>query len=303
MKKLKGGAVTKIEITRSGETIELTTKADVEKACIDEHSIKFSQTNNTPPMQSPLCELLGDLANTTFCQNILLGTAVFPPELEPSTVAFLQQLKKPDDVTLDSVSTYISPETWSNGWNKAKEKTSAASFTGLHFGHLKASSTDEFLTQFELSLAQIAYCSGQPPQSWTNSVICMIKKKSQVEHISGLRSIVLTEADFNYNNKLLGKTAMTIAEDGNYLAQEQYGSRKGKSSIDHAINKRISYDILRQFRSPGALCSNDAKSCYDRIVHTIAILAYRRLGIARPPVECMIRTIQLMKPLTNSYKR
>ena len=246
-------------------------------------------------MQPPLCDLLGPLANTQFCEDILQGTAVFPEGLDPYTVDFLKQLQKPPTVTLNEISTAISPTDWADGWNKMKETTTAASLTGLHFGHLKASASDDFLSQFESSLAQISYSSGSIPSSWTNSVICMIKKKSQLEHISSLRSIVLTEADFNYNNKILGKTAMMVAEDKNLLAPEQYGSRKGRSAIDHAIHKRLSYDILRQSRTPGALCSNNAKSCFDRIVHTIAILAYWRLGIAKPPVESMIKTIQAMK--------
>ena len=44
------------------------------------------------------------------------------------------------------------------------------------------------------------------------------------------------------------------------------------------------YDTLRLNRRPGALCSNDAKSCYDRILH----------WIASPSVESMLKTIQNM---------
>lgn len=84
----------------------------------------------------------------------------------------------------------IRSEDWAKGWSKMKETTSAADFTGLHFGHLKACSTDKFLTDFEASLSQISYSSGSVPANWTQSIICMIKKKSQVDHISGLRSIV-----------------------------------------------------------------------------------------------------------------
>ena len=171
----------------------------------------------------------------------------------------------------------------------------SAGLSGIHFGHLKSCAKDQFLSSFEASLAQIAFGSGTPAESWTTSVICMIKKKQQEEHISRLRSIVLTEADFNFNNKILGKLTLQVAEEKGAIAKEQYGSRKGRSSIDHALNKRLFYDIVRQSRRPAALCSNDAKSCYDRIVHTVAILAYRQLGIAHPPMECMIKTIQNMK--------
>ena len=43
------------------------------------------------------------------------------------------------------------------------------------------------------------------------------------------------------------------------------------------------------------LCSNDAKSCYDRIVHLIASIAMQHLGLPPEPIKCMITTIQDME--------
>jgi hypothetical protein len=65
---------------------------------------------------------------------------------------------------------------------------------------------------------------------------------------------------------------MAHAKKHDQLAAEQYGSRKRKMAILHALNKRLTYDILRQTKTSGALCSNDAKSCYDRILHWVASL-------------------------------
>jgi hypothetical protein len=123
----------------------------------------------------------------------------------------------------------------------------------------------------------------------------MIQKKANVDLVNKLQTIVLTEADFNYCNKVLGKSTLEHAEKNNLLPKEQYGSLKGHNLIDHAVHKRLTYDIMRQSRRPGVLCSNDAKSCFDRVVHSIAMLAYRRLGIPTPPVLCMLETIQHMK--------
>jgi len=88
---------------------------------------------------------------------------------------------------------------------------------------------------------------------------------------------------------------MSIAEQHNQLALEQYGSRKGLTAIEHGLNKRLTFDIIRQLRRPSALCSNDAKSCYDRIVHSVATLSMRHLGIPEAPIVSMFRTIQDMK--------
>ena len=46
---------------------------------------------------------------------------------------------------------------------------------------------------------------------------------------------------------------------------------------------------------PVAACSNDARSCYDGIVHVAAFLALRQLGIPKPMIISMLRTIQLIE--------
>jgi hypothetical protein len=51
-------------------------------------------------------------------------------------------------------------------------------------------------------------------------------------------------------------------------------------------------DLLRQKRQADALCLNDAKSCYDRIVHNIATLAMRRTGMPAEPIRSMLDTLQ-----------
>jgi hypothetical protein len=56
----------------------------------------------------------------------------------------------------------------------------------------------------------------------------IIQKKERLNLVSKLRTITLTEADFNFNNKVLGKETLRHAEANNLIAKEQYGSRKGK---------------------------------------------------------------------------
>ena len=51
-------------------------------------------------------------------------------------------------------------------------------------------------------------------------------------------------------------------------------------------------DLLRLRRQAGALCSNDAKSCYDRIVHNVAALAMRRQGAPKNAVNSLLLTLQ-----------
>jgi hypothetical protein len=95
------------------------------------------------------------------------------------------------------------------------------------------------------------------------------------------------------NNKKLGRDMMSFAESCKVLAPEQFGSPKNHQSIFLAVlNKRLTMDVLRQRRQAGTLCSNDAKSCYDHIIHNVAALCMRRMGLPREPVESMFLTLQ-----------
>ena len=93
---------------------------------------------------------------------------------------------------------------------------------------------------------------------------------------------------------------MRLAEKHGRLVPEQYGSRRFHTSIDQVVNKRLTYDCIRQLRVDAALCSNDAKSCYDRITHPAAGLALRRAGTPIPAVRCMLGTIQELRHFIRS---
>ena len=293
--KHRGGGITRVEVLSStGELTELTTKSQIESACIKENKLKYRQTENTPCMQGQLRRDLGPTGLTESATHIIAGTYIIPATAPPYAQEFFRQFKQ-QRLTHPPPPNIMTTASFKNGWKKIKETTSAASITGIHFGHLKSSSLDPALSDFEAAISNVPYSTGYNPVQWRKSICCMIKKKADVDLVTKLRTIVLTEADFNFNNKKLGKESLLHAELNDLLAKEQYGSRKGKRSIDHALNKRLIYDIFRQTRKPGALCSNDAKSCYDRVLHSITMLAFRRLGFPTPPVDCMLKAIQQMK--------
>jgi hypothetical protein len=85
---------------------------------------------------------------------------------------------------------------------------------------------------------------------------------------------------------------MLNAERHKTLAKEQYGSRKRHHAIDLALNKVLTNDILRQAKCTGAVCSNDAKACYDLIGHAQASLCMQRQGVPQSAVRCLFTTLQ-----------
>jgi len=79
------------------------------------------------------------------------------------------------------------------------------------------------------------------------------------------------------------------------LAPEQYGSRAGLAAIFQSLNMQLFLDVVRQRKLPAAICSNDAKACYDRIVHAFAALAALRLGVPLTAIQVMFGTIQQLR--------
>jgi len=91
----------------------------------------------------------------------------------------------------------------------------------------------------------------------------MLEKLIGKGNVEKLHIIMLFEADFNHNNKWLGRVTMDTAENQKLLTPEQYRIRKNKVVGTQCLNKRQFNDLHQFTIKPAALCSNDAKSCYN----------------------------------------
>ena len=144
-------------------------------------------------------------------------------------------------------------------------------------------------------MSSIPFVAGYTPQAWYDATDVMIPKKADSIAVEQLRIIILYHALFNQANKAIGRALLHHAEQFSQIPPEAYGSRRNHRAIECALNKVLTADIWRQSRRTGALCSNDAKSCYDRIVHSVAILAMRRLGLSPETCHVMIGTLDQVR--------
>ena len=158
----------------------------------------------------------------------------------------------------------------------------------------KVNATDPLLCELDTIMREIPFRTGYSLHRWRHGIDVELQKEHDNYNIERMRTIVLIEADHNMNNKLLGKRAMAYGEEHNAIAPEQYGSRKNLSAAQASVNNRLMYDIMRQTRKGGIVCSNDAQSCYDRIVHSVLSLSLQRIGVPPGPIQSMITTIQHM---------
>jgi hypothetical protein len=70
---------------------------------------------------------------------------------------------------------------------------------------MKAHGTSEYLTKMDTMMANLPYHYGFLPLRWCKGVDVMLEKKPGAHQLSKLRAILLYEADFNQNNKRLGR--------------------------------------------------------------------------------------------------
>jgi hypothetical protein len=270
-----------------GSWMELSERTDIERALHSELASRFNQAATTPFCQEPLRSEVGPCATTTSARDILSGTYT-PDNIDYWAAQLIPFLKQEIPTTGP---TYYSIQQHIAGWKRVKERTSAGP-SGITIPHMKAHGRSFLLSNIDTIMSNLPYVHGFSPSRWRKGLDVMLEKKPGIRKINTLRAILLYEADFNQNNKCLGREMLYRAEDYQAVAREQFGSRKNLSATDQSLNMALTFDIWRQLRQNGALCSNDAKSCYDRIVHNCASLCMQRIGTPIQPIISMFQTIQ-----------
>jgi hypothetical protein len=267
-------------------TKECTTKADIESACLAKNDSHFSQSLGTPFLSQPLLDEFGLLGDSHVSAQVMNGTYMPPMGTDPHACLLLPIFHKGDHV--EDFSMNITHDEFVQSWRRARECT-AGGLSRLHLGHFKALLNAESpnLINLEVAILTIVVQSGYPLSWWRVGLNVMLLKKPGVYDVTSCRTILLNEPDFNNLLKILGRRTMLDAEKFHVLAPEQYGSRKSLMSIRQALNKVLTYDLIHQRRIPAAMCSNDAKLCYDRIVHSVAKLALLRCGAPEPTVDSL----------------
>ena len=114
------------------------------------------------------------------------------------------------------------PTEFRRSWKKMKEKTS--SHGNLHFGHFKAACNHNKNILLHYALAEIPFRTGFSPLRWQQATNVMILKKAGLYNLEKLRTLCLFQADFNHNNKFLGKSTMAHATEHQLTAAEQYST-------------------------------------------------------------------------------
>ena len=121
---------------------------------------------------------------------------------------------------------------------------------------------------------------GFAPIRWQHCINAVLEKIPGQPLLERLRVIILFEADFNFMLKVIfGRRLMYHAEAHTGLGTDNHGCRAGRQVQDAILEKLLLYEFTRLSRTSLITVDNDAKSCFDRIIKTLAMLACIAYGL------------------------
>lgn len=220
--------------------------------------------------------------------SLLEGRYNIPSSLDEPTKRFLSYCQfqpghQPE--TMD-----VSYEEHCHFWSRNKENKGSEPH-GLHNGHFKAALESPLVSCCDAIFRNIPVNTGFVPDNWKHLMNFAIEKKPGEFRLSKMRTIQMMNSEFQANNKKMGKTVMKFAEEHQLIPPGQCGARKRHQAIDLALSKRLIWDMLILQGRPAGWISNHAKSCFDRGVHWVAIIALLRFGITWRAVSMAFETL------------
>ncbi len=160
----------------------------------------FQLTAHSPFLVNPLRFELGLLGTSPAAQSILQGTYQCPAEVDQYTQQLIAVLRLPPRPS--KVPSGITREDFIRHWRRSWERTSS-SYSGLHYGHYKASIDCPRVAEFHALITELAFSQGYSLSRWQSSLQVLLEKKPGAIRISDLRALGLLEADFNSAMKIL----------------------------------------------------------------------------------------------------
>jgi len=290
--------VDRIQFQKGTATVEVSKPKQVLQACQDDTKAKYNETSSTPLMDPDTQRRWGNFAETTFSRNFQAHGATLPRNTPTWMEAMLKRTQH--DYTIPRLPITMNSTEIKSAWSKVKEHK-ATSPSGRYNGVYKVMSMHKDLLQMLTYSMNIPFVTGQPYERWKHMIDIMAFKKPNNIHVSNIRSIIISEADWNTAGKIhIARRMMQNAEDCNLLPDEHIGGRKGRKATDGVLTKRLFLDNARLLRRPVAIISTDAANCYDRMTHTYIALMCIKWGLAAQVMIALLKPLQLAKHHTRT---
>ena len=135
-----------LEQDTTGNWVERNTPTEIFLALTSEYHKKYHQTKSTPPMRTPMVNMLGFLGTNRRSNQVLEGNYETVPGLQSYSKRLLTKLKRIDNY--EDIPVGISRKEYQEGWKKARENKSSGGKV-IHFGHCKCMARDNHLSEME----------------------------------------------------------------------------------------------------------------------------------------------------------
>jgi hypothetical protein len=247
----------------------------------------FQQAASTPFGSGHLADILEGSGLTAAGEAMLQGewqpnsASTRTPELR----AFIRRLAIPDQLRdTPPIDLEVSVDEYRSAIKKWNERTSTSP-SGRHLGFYKVLLAIPSITADMCAMFNVVIRCGLVPHRWCKAISIMLEKDPGQPSLNRLRIIHLFEADYNLFLKVFwARRLVQRGEEYNLFGEAQQGSRKGRKANDAVLLKRLTYDMTRIQRSNLGTFDNDAKSCYDRIINSLAMLSAQRIGMPHTPI-------------------
>lgn len=276
------------------------------------NKMHFGQAQGTPFTVEPLSVMFDWAANTATAELVLAGD-YSPTELSDLQQLLIQHCRRefePDPADATTLPT-ITTQEWKRRIRRWKESTTTSP-SGMHLGHARAliarhslhpkspegkrlSAIQEDLIQAQVSMLNYSIKHGHSYSRWKNVVNVMIEKDPGDVRIHRLRVIHLYEHDFGLFLAIYWKRMLRASEARGTINAGQYGGRAGLEAQSLVFLEEIKTEICTMSRKSLVNFDNDAASCYDRIIPSLASLIGRKKGIHRNVVLVHATTLQEAK--------
>jgi hypothetical protein len=284
----------------------VTQPQEIEYYLMLRNRMHFGQAQGTPFTCSPLQRDFDWLASTPEAEQLLRGQYRSDTDI-PNCMDLLQACTAL--TSLDATPAEITLEEFQGKINSWRESTTTSP-SGRHLGRYKAlfaqgyldSGTFQGAVPFEakqyalasLIMSVLNYCIRKTYvlERWKKIINVMIFKEPNNYKIHRLRVIHIYEADFNLILAVKWRQLLRHADAKHLLNEGQYGGRPGCEAQSLTLLEELKYDLSYLTRRTLVNFDNDASSCYDRIIVSLASIINRKYGMHRKTVAIHASTLQ-----------
>jgi hypothetical protein len=272
-------------------------KTEVDNTLLQRNIKHFSQADGTPFTTSPLLDIIGPDGCSPTAVHILEGRV--PAGLPKYPTMLLQKLEK----VRNPIPLQFTFEDMCNGFIKWREKPTTSP-SAKHLGIYRAlvtahrllsrkeenhtslpqtPSTATKCLQIQHKLMTLAIHHCHTFQQWAVVHNFLLEKTPGLPRLDKLHVIHLYEADWSLIQKFyVAYKINNIASKNKTVPIDQARGRPGRSAIELAASRMLTYKIIRLQRLSDAVVYNDAKACYDRVIENLSNLALMKQGL---PIE------------------